>query len=427
MVTATLRGDGSSKFGDNHKWGIFPSASAAWRISNEAFMESSRSWLDNLKLRVGYGVTGNQDGIPAYTSLATVGPSGAYFDLASNSWKNAYAPNRNSNPDLKWESTAQTNVGIDISFLRRFNVTVEGYIKKTSDLLYNYAVDPTKYQYPTVLANAGELTNKGVEFTFGANILRTKDFSWNANLTLAYNDQTIDKLSGTWNGDLVESDGSLFGNLHGVQGFSQFYTQILKEGYPVGLFYGPKCSGIDENGHYIFNNRDENGNPVKEYLGSAQPKLNVGFAMDFSYRDFDLGVATYGMFGQKILNAQQMQLAVPGRIPGTNITDDFAKSGITESPVFSDYWIEKGDFFRLQSLTLGYTVPVKNEWFSKIRLYVTGENLFVLTHYTGLDPEVNIDGLKSPGIDKSIGSSDNGDNYFYPRPRTFSFGINLTF
>lgn len=428
MITATLRGDGSSKFGDNNKWGIFPSVSAAWRISDEDFMAETRDWLDNLKLRVGYGVTGNQDAITPYASLATVGPIGVYYDGDTDTWKKAYGPNQNANPDLKWESTSQTNVGIDINFLHRFNVTIEGYIKKTTDLLYVYPVDPTTNQYKETLANAGELTNKGIEFTIGANIMKTNDFSWNANLTLAYNDQQIDKLNGKLGDNVLEADGSLMGNLHGVQGFSGINTQILKEGYPVGVFWGPKCSGIDENGHYIFNNLDENGQPVNEYLGSAQPKLNLGFSMDFTYRDFDLAVSTYGMFGQKILNAQQMQLADISRLAGgRNVTDDFLKSGIVDAPKYSSYWIEKGDFFRLQSLTLGYTLPISNEWFKRVRFYVTGENLFVLTNYSGLDPEVNIDGMKSPGIDKSIGTSEHGDNYFYPRPRTFSFGLNLVF
>jgi len=419
MVTGTVRRDGSSRFGDNHKWGIFPSASAAWRISEESFMEETRNWLDNLKLRVGYGVTGNQDGIGEYRSLALMGTGGGvYYDQLSDSWKQSYGPSQNPNPDLKWETTAQTNVGVDIAFLQRFNLTVDAYMKKTSDLLYTYTVPQPPNLYPTTMANVGDLSNKGIEFTLGANIIKGKDLNWNANLTLAHNTQKVEKLSNQF----YETDVVYYGNLHGMTGMSGTFTQILKEGYPVGTFWGPRCTGIDEDGEFIFAN---DGEP--EVLGNAQPKLTFGFATDLTYRDFDLSVAAYGNFGQKILNAQAMNISYPGRLPAYNVLDSWVDKNISEGPKYSSYWIEKGDFLRIQTITLGYTLPVRNEWFSKIRFYVTGENPFVFTGYSGLDPEVNFSGLLSPGIDKSVGSSSDGDNYYYPRPRTFSFGINLVF
>jgi iron complex outermembrane receptor protein len=429
IATATLRRDGSSRFGANHPWGTFPSASVAWRISDETFMESTREWLNNLKLRAGWGVTGNQDGIGEYKSLALMATRdgenraiGTYYDQATDSWKNAYGYIQNPNPELRWESTAQTNIGLDITFLRNFNITLDLYEKKTYDLLYTYPVPQPPYLYDRMLANVGDLNNKGIELAFGANLIHTKDFNWNANLTLAHNAMKVVKLSD----ELYQIDVVQSGNLHGLTGMSGLMTQILAEGYPVGTFWGPKCLGIDENGKFIFE-KDADGNVINQNLGSAQPKLSLGFAMDFRYRDFDLAVSTYGMFGQKILNAQKMNMTYPGRLPAYNVLDSELHSKITEGPVFSDYWIEKGDFLRLQSLTFGYTLPVVNRWFQKIRFYVTGENLWVITGYTGLDPEVNIAGLKSPGIDKSIGDSGIGDNYYYPRPRTFSFGLNLVF
>ena len=419
LFTGTVRRDGSSRFGDNHKWGIFPSASAAWRISEEGFMEGTHSWLNNLKLRVGYGVTGNQDGIGEYKSLALMGTGGgAYYDQVSNSWKQSYGPSQNPNPDLKWETTAQTNIGLDVAFLQRFNVTVDAYIKKTSDLLYTYAVPQPPNLYPTTMANVGDLSNKGIEFTLGANIIKGKDLNWNANLTLAQNTQKVEKLSNQF----YETDVVYYGNLHGMTGMSGTYTQILKEGYPVGTFWGPRCTGIDEDGKFILAN---DGEP--EVLGNAQPKLTLGFSTDLTYRDFDLSIAAYGNFGQKILNAQAMNISYPGRLPAYNVLDSYVNKNITEGPKYSSYWIEKGDFLRIQNVTLGYTLPIKNDWFSKIRCYVMGENLFVFTGYSGLDPEVNFSGLLSPGIDKSVGSTENGNNYYYPRPRTFSFGINLIF
>ena len=168
MLTATIRRDGSSRFGTNHKWGTFPSVSAAWRISEEAFMEDLQSWVANLKLRAGYGVTGNQSGIGEYKSAMLMGTGGgAYFDSESNSWKQSYGVTQNPNPDLKWESTAQTNVGVDMFLFNRLNLTFDWYLKKTSDLLYTYQVPNPPYLYSNILANVGDLTNKGVELTLG--------------------------------------------------------------------------------------------------------------------------------------------------------------------------------------------------------------------------------------------------------------------
>jgi iron complex outermembrane receptor protein len=423
MFTATIRRDGSSRFGENHKWGTFPSASFAWRVSEEAFMQNARSWLDNLKLRAGFGITGNQDGIGEYKSLSLMGTGvGAYYDQATNSWKQAYGITQNPNLDLKWEQTAQTNIGVDFAFLNRFNVTIDAYLKKTSDLLYTYDVPQPPYLYDKMLANVGDLTNKGIELTVGANILNSKDLSWNVNLTLAYNKQTLDKLSN----DIYQTDAVSTGNLHGLQGMSGVYTQTLREGYAVGTFWGPKCLGIDSDGKYILQ-KDDESNVIDQFLGDAQPKLTMGFAMDFAYKNIDLNIATYGMFGQKILNAQGMVISSINRLPTYNVPDNWTDKGVTEDPVFSDYWIEKGDFLRIQNITLGYTLPVKNNWVERIRIYSVVENLFTFTAYRGMDPEVNYSGLKSPGIDKSIGTAEYGDNYYYPRPRTVSFGINISF
>lgn len=415
MATATLRKDGSSRFGKNHKWGLFPSASFAWRVSEETFMEGTSNWLDNLKFRLGYGVTGNQDGIGEYKSLSLLGANGAsYYDPLTGTWKKSYAPIQNVNPDLKWESTTQYNIGLDFGLFRRINATVEVYYKRTNDLLWTYPVPQPPNLVGTMLANVGTLSNKGVELSLNGNIMKGKDFSWDANFNISYNKQNIDKLSN----DVFQDSGLKSGSLHGLRGLSGVYAQIIKEGLPVGAFYGPRCLGIDEEGKYILNT-DADGKPIDEYLGSAQPKVNLGFAMSATYKDFDMSVATYGMFGQKVLNATYMSMYDPTRLPAQNVPDDFLTSGIKSDPVFSDYWVEDGSFFRLQTLTLGYTVKYfKNLGLNKVRLYVTGENLFTITGYSGIDPEVNASGLESPGIDRFN---------FYPRPRTFSFGLNVAF
>ncbi len=417
MLTATLRHDGSSRFGDNHKWGTFPSVSLAWRISDEAFMESTSGWLNNLKLRAGYGVTGNQNGIEPYKSLAILSADGSsYYDAASNSWKKSYVQAQNTNPDLKWESTAQLNIGLDFGLLNRINGTIEYYHKKTSDLLWTYPVPQPPYLVGTMLANVGDLVNKGVELTLNANILRGKDLTLDANVSLAYNKQEITKLSN----DVYQAVGLQAGSLHGLRGMSGQFAQIIKEGYAAGTFYGPKCNGIDADGKYIIN-RDDEGNPINEDLGNAMPKFNLGVGINLTYKDFDLSAAGYGMFGQKVLNGTRMAMFEPSRLPAQNVPDDFLNSGIKDELIFSSYFIEKGNFFRLQSVTLGYSIPnVKKIGLQKVRFYLTGENLFCITGYSGIDPEVAIPDnvLDGPGID-----------WFnsYPRPRTYSIGVNIAF
>lgn len=415
MATATLRNDGSSRFGKNHKWGLFPSMSLAWRISDEAFMQGATGWLDNFKLRLGYGVTGNQDGIGEYKSLSLLGADGAsYYDPITGTWKKSYAPVQNVNPNLKWESTTQYNIGIDLGLFKRLNATVELYYKQTNDLLWTYPVPQPPNLVGTMLANVGTLSNKGVELSLNGNIISSKDFNWDANFNISYNKQNIDKLSN----DVFQESGLKSGSLHGLRGLSGVYSQIVKEGLPAGAFYGPRCLGLDEEGKYVLNT-DADGKPIDEYLGSAQPKVNLGFAMSATYKDFDMSVATYGMFGQKVLNATYMSMYDPTRLPAQNVPDDFLTSGIKSDPVFSDYWVEDGSFFRLQTLTVGYTVKYFKKWgLSKVRVYATGENLFTITGYSGVDPEVNASGLESPGIDRFN---------FYPRPRTFSFGLNVAF
>lgn len=424
MATFTIRHDGSSVFGADHKWGNFPSASLAWRISDEPFMKATQSWLDNLKLRLGYGVTGNQSGVAAYKSLPILSATGAaYYDPTSGTWKNSYTQTQNVNPDLKWESTAQWNLGIDFSILNRINGTVELYHKKTSDLLWTYPVPQPPYIVGTMLANVGDMVNKGVELTLGANIIRSKDFTFDANMSLSYNSQKITKLSNS----TYEAVGLQAGSLHNIRGLSGIYSQTIREGYPAGTFWGPKCKGIDEKGNYILDDNDGKGYD----LGSAMPKWNLGISLNATYKNFDLTVSGYGMFGQKVLNATRLELFDPSRLPAQNTLDDFLSSGIKGDPMFSDYFIENGSFFRLQSITLGYTIPsLKKIGIERLRFYATIENLFCITGYKGVDPEIYIPDnvLNGPGIDRLIIDNSTGDGATYsPRPRTLSIGVNFAF
>jgi len=406
MLTATLRKDGSSRFGANNKWGYFPSVSAAWNISNEAFMEGSLDWLNTLKLRAGYGVTGNQDGIGEYKSLSILGVGqDSYYDPATDSWSLAYAPTQNPNPDLKWESTSQINIGLDFRLFNRLSGSFEWYQKTTKDLLYTYEVPQPPYLVGTMLANVGELSNKGVELTLNANLVNNDNFSWDANFNISHNKQKIEKLSN----QIYETDVIFSGSLHGLSGMSNQFSQIISEGYPVGTFWGYESSGLDENGAFILS--DE-----KTDIGNVQPDFTIGFGMNATYKQFDFAFTGYGSFGQDVLNATNMMLYAPNRLPAYNVPDEFLNSGITSPPAFSSYWIEDASFFRLQTVSVGYTIPFKKSA-SKLRFYVLGENLAVITGYKGVDPELDLTGLDNPGIDRFNN---------YPRPTTFSLGLNLS-
>lgn len=428
LLTATVRRDGSSRFGENNKWGTFPSASAAWKISGEEFMDASKGWLDNLKLRAGYGVTGNQDGIGEYKSLSILGVGNdSYYDPVTKTWSLAYSPKQNPNPDLKWESTQQINIGVDFGLFNRITGSFEWYSKTTKDLLYTYEVPQPPYLVGTMLANVGEMSNKGVELTLNANIIKGDKFTWDANLTLGHNIQKIEKLSNpTYKTDVIYS-----GSLHGLAGMSGQYSQVIAEGYPVGTFWGFKSAGLDADGKMLYYNAA--GETVaesalvdadKKDLGNVQPDLTLGIGMNFTYGNFDLGISGYGMFGQKALNATNMMLNDPNRLPAFNVPDDFLSSGITSAPKYSSYWIEDASFFRLQTLSVGYTLPLKYKG-SKLRIYVMGENLAVFTSYKGVDPEIGLNaqdgadqtGLAAPGIDRYNN---------YPRPTTISVGLNFT-
>jgi len=413
MLTATVRRDGSTKFGKNNKWGTFPSVSAAWNITQEPFMKEL-NWLDNLKLSVGYGITGNQSGLDAYKTLELYGTGGVYYD--SGSWLPSYKISQNANPNLKWEQTAMLNVGLDFSIVKgRISGRIEWYDKKTSDMLYTYPVSTPPYLYKEIMANVGDMKNQGMELTINSDIVRTKDFNWNLSLNLAHNSNKVTRLSN----DIYSMDRILLGDFF-VRGGSSTGTHVLETGYPIGEFYGLKCTGLDSNGRYVFVDKDGDGeisDPADcDYLGSAQPKLTYGITNSFTYKNFDLSFFLRGNLGNYILNGSRIQYAQSGFLPGTNALDDPLTYTLTETPRFSSYYLEKGSFMRLDNLTLGYNIKAANN----IRIYFTAQNLFVITKYKGLDPEVPIDSGKglTPGIEPQE---------FYPKARTYSIGLNLNF
>jgi len=415
ILTLSIRQDGSSKFGANHKWAMFPSISAAWRINEEDFL-SSASFIDDLKLRVGYGVSGNQDGIDPYKSLQLYGASGQYYD--NGKWYTAYQISQNANPDLKWEETSMFNIGVDYSFAdSRINGTIEYYDKRTKDLLYNYSVPVPPYLYSTMLANVGSMSNKGVEVLISGDIIRNSNLRWTSSVNLSHNKNKITSLSNEEFATSAIKTGSAW-----VRGGSSNTTHIVEEGKEVGTFYGWLCTGIDENGQYIYDDMIDGKEGLSDedrtYIGSAQPKLTYGWANVITWKKWDLNFFFRGVYGNDLLNFSKMSYATTQWLPGANVLQEATTIGLKTSPVYNSYYIEKGSFLKLDNASLGYSFDVsKLNGINKIRLYVTGQNLFTITKYTGLDPEVEMAGL-DPGVE--------GREY-YPKSRIISLGVNISF
>ena len=417
MLTATLRRDGSTKFGANHKWGLFPSASAAWGVSQESFLDNAK-WIDDLKLRVGYGITGNQDGLDPYRTLELYGTQNTYYD--NGAWKTAYQISQNPNPDLKWESTAMFNIGIDFAlFKNRLSGTIEWYNKKTSDMLYTYQVPSPPYMYRNMMANVGDMQNTGIELALSWNAIRSKDFSWTTSLTLDHIKNKITRLSN----DLYTTSRVYTGDAW-IRGGSGNTTHVIEEGYPVGQFYGWKFLGFDENGHYIMEDVVKDGqisDDDRTYIGTALPDLSYGWNNSFSFKNWDFSFFFRGTIGNKVLNHARMAYAQPNYLIGSNALNDPLIYMLKEVPKYCSLYIEDASNIRLDNLSVGYTFNTKKiSWLDKARVYFTGQNIFVLSKYKGPDPEVDMrrnNGL-APGIQ---------DREFYPKAHTYSIGINLIF
>lgn len=413
-VTATLRRDGSSKFGKNNKWGIFPSASAAWTISEEAFLVDNKT-INQLKLRVGYGAVGNQEGITPYNSVALYGKGDEYYD--NGRWLNTYRFMQNANPDLRWETTTTLNIGIDYGVLdNRISGAIDYYVKKTTDLLYVYNVPVPPNLFPTTLANVGDMDNKGFEFSINTENIRKADFKWNTTLNFATNKNVVKRLSN----DTYQTENIKTGSIN-LRGSGNLTSHIIEEGKEVGTFYGWQSSGLDENGKFVFVDQDGNGeiNSLDyTYIGNAMPRFTYGIYNALTYKQFSFSVFLRGVQGNDVLNNPRLQYANAKWLPGSNVMKDALTNGINDDPKYSSYYIEKGSFLRLDNASLGYNVDVAgSKVFKSLRLYLTAQNLFVITKFKGLDPEVNMGGL-APGI---------MENVFVPRARTFSFGVDVSF
>lgn len=421
MLAASIRHEGSSKFGANHKWGNFPSISGAWSIKDEAFLEDAK-FLSQLKLRAGYGITGTEPGDP-YMSLNSLN-----FDTYSyynGKFIKTTRPNSNSNPDLRWEKKKETNVGLDLGFLDdRITVTMDYYNRKTEDLLWNYSVPTPPFLYSSMTANGGSIRNSGFEFSITAVPIQTQNWQWITSMNYSTNKSELLSLSS----DLYES------NDYSDQGWlpepMQMASHRIQVGEPIGNFYGYKSVDIDENGHWIIEGADGKPKPIEEQtpedkkiIGNGVPKHYLNWNNSVRFKNFDFSVTMRGAFGFEILNTPALRFGLPSMLTRGNILESSYDNIYGKRPLADDqgvqyvsYYVEKGDYWKIDNVTLGYTFNFK-KWLKSLRIYGTVSNLATITGYSGIDPEVGISGL-TPGMD---------DISRYPSARTYTLGVTVKF
>ncbi|WP_164110730.1 MULTISPECIES: TonB-dependent receptor [Sphingobacterium] len=415
LLTATMRADGSTKFGSNNKYGYFPSASAAWRMNEEQFIKDI-DLFSNLKLRAGWGITGNQE-IPNKISQMLLGSSGgAILDGSSKNVIQGVTLTRTPNPDIKWEKTDQLNLGLDFGFLQgRLNGTIDLFDKTTKDVLLEvFSVSPAPTTRVWTNVEDMRINNKGIEISLNGVILEKKDLTWD----LGFNFTTIkNRVSGLPISQITT--GSPSGP--GITGHS---SQIIKNGYAIGTFWGRKFLGFDEQGNSLFE-KDENGIELQQTLGSALPRFSYGINTSLAYKSFDLNVAFNGVYGNKVYNNvaniinQNTLIAKEWNASNSAIETDENPNGTL---TYSSRFIENGSYLRLSNATLGYNLKLRDvDWINSVRFNLSANNLFTITKYSGYDPEVNADhssgGVPSIGIDWTT----------YPKARTILFGVNVEF
>lgn len=417
LFMASIRREGSDKFGENNRWGWFPAVSAGWRISDEEFMKNI-PWVNELKLRAGYGVTGTEPSA-SYQYIALYNFNSSYMSYSGGKWVNGIIPTNNPNPNLKWEEKHETNLGIDFSMLgNRLYGSVDAYYRHTKDLLYTYNVPTPPNISNNMLANVGSIMNKGIEIEVGGEIIKTKDISFTLSGNFSHNKNELLKLSN----DNYELNYLTLGNLTHVQ----TYSHRLEEGWAIGNFYGWKTVGLKSQGtqwRIVGAENSTAGEEQKTILGNGIPKMFAGLKFNFRYKRVDLDVSFHGAFDYQILNQYRMMYETLAWISSYNLPKSaFRKVGeyYNYAPsTYCDRYVEDGDYVKLDNLTVGYNFNVtKVPYIKSTRIYVTAKNLFTITGYRGLDPEaVAITGL-TPGIDSYLK---------FPTLRSITAGVDITF
>jgi len=424
LLLASVRHEGASQLvGAKNPWGTFLAASVGWRISNEAFM-ANQTFFDDLKLRAGYGVTGNPPS-NLFLGQAQLGYGGYIY--SNGRWVQSLGPTTNPNPNIRWEEKHESNFGLDFSIRKGLiSGNIDYYIRDIKGLLYDYQVPSPPNLVTTTRANVGTMRNNGLEAVINVAPIRKRDFEWTTSVLFSTNKNKLKSLSN----ELYQTTNNYF-TAGGTGEPIQTFTHIVYIGQQIGDFFGFKVIDIDESGKWIYEGVD--GNPVayddfghtfeeKKVLGNGLPKYYAGWNNNFRYKNFDLSVTMRGAFAYQILNFQRMYLENPTLQNYNRLASSedlaFGKATVSVPLEFNSYYIEDGDHWKIDNITLGYTFNTGNhKFFRTARVYASSLNTFVITGYKGIDPEVNRLGL-SPG---------NDDRDKYPTTRTFTFGVNVSF
>ena len=420
FASASMRREGSTKFGANTKWGNFPSGSLAWEITKAPFAQSLAQAFQSLKPRVSYGVTGRSD-FNAYQSIATYSTRGAY--LIDNQWINGYAPSLNANPDLAWEKSTAFNVGVDFVALNsRLRGSIEYFDRRSKDLLYNYTAPQPPFIYNTILVNVGTTQNTGIEVSLDYDVLAKKALKWTTGINWSMGQTKLTKLS---------SDAYQMAYLDLYQkpgpGSSEYFFRV-EEGGKIGQFYGYEHAGVDENGLLLI--YDNNGNAVpaaqadptyKRNIGNGAPKHFLSWSNSLSYKNWDLSMLFRSALGFEIFNMRKYGMGLKGSGTDNVLRKAYTDYADVESSggIISSYFLENGNYFKLDNVTLGYTYsPKSRQLVESLRIYLTAKNVFTLTGYEGNDPSIVTSTGITPGIDS---------NSAYPQATNFTLGVTVRF
>ena len=419
-VAASLRHEGSTKFGVNKKWGTFPSVSLAWEAIETPWLKEKLNMFQSLKPRISYGVTGRSDFSP-YQSMPTYGAYGQYF--INGQWINGYAPTLNANPDLAWEKSTAFNIGLDFVTLKgRLRGSIEYFDRRSKDLLYNYKAPQPPFIYSTILVNVGTTKNTGVEVSLDYDAIKNKNFQWTTGINWSTGSTELSKLSGdsyqmSWL-DLYQKPGL---------GTSEYFFRV-EEGGKMGQFYGYEHAGLDENGLLMVYDNGGVARPAsqadpswKREIGNGAPKHFLSWSNTLRYKNWDMSLLFRGAFGHKIFNMRKYGMGLQGcgtdnvlRTAYTDYAD--VKSG---GSIISSYFLENGNYFKLDNVTLGYSFTPRNrKLLESVRFYLSAKNLFTLTAYEGNDPSVVQSNGITPGVDT---------NSAYPQATNVTLGVTVRF
>lgn len=419
MMTASLTRDGSSRFGENNKWGYFPGVSLGWRLSSEPFLKDV-SWLSDLKLRGDYGETGNQEALGNYASLARYQGFSQY--MYEGSYIQVWGPSNNVNPDLKWEKLKNWNIGLDFSlFQNKVGGSFNYYSRRAVDLLGSYNAPMPPNIVTTTVANVGEMTSNGLEIELTAKLVDRDDFSYN----VSFNGATLNSVFKSFSNDLYQGQ-SFVDQLNMPAPGSPGTIQRLQEGKRLGMFYFWKYAGVDDDGNIMIYNKAGDAVPAsaatqddKDFVGNGQPKFVAGMTHAIRYKKWDASASLRGNFGYDIFNVHEFYYALQAAAQNANVLPEAytRNAHIKGEKLLVDYFLEKGDFLKLDVVTLGYTFDFKK--INSVRLYASTRNLLTFTKFQGIDPDLYPINGQNPGVVNN--------QRYYPSTTQFLMGLQVTF